>query len=87
MAYKVGSEPVQGEDSWVELRYMTWGETRAAMKGEYESDAILTDHLVSWNWVDADGEPLELSVDNLFEPERAFLLDALFRPPRADSKN
>lgn len=85
--YKVPSDEVQGEGSYVELKYLTWGENRAAMKGEYKSDAILTDHLIGWNWVDAEGEPLELSVDVLFEPERKFILDSLFNPNAGDPKN
>lgn len=86
--YRVPSESVQGEDSWVELKYMIWGNAQRAFKGEYTNDDMLTDHLVAWNWVDTEGEPLALSIDVLFEPERAFLLSALFIPPKAaDSKN
>lgn len=78
--YKVESASVQGEDSWVELSYMTWGEVQAAMKGDLKSDDILKEHVLAWNWVDGEGKPLDISVDVLFEPERRFLLDRLFDP-------
>lgn len=85
--YKVDSVSVQGEDSWVELSYMEWGEVQAAMKGDLKSDDILKEHVLAWNWVDAEGEALELSMTVLFEPERRFLLDRLFDPGKDDAKN
>lgn len=85
--YKIKSDSVQGEDSWVELSYMTWGEVQAAMSGDLKSDAILKEHVKDWNWVDAEGEPLVFSVDVLFEPERQFLLDYLFDSDKDESKN
>ena len=85
--YKIDSTDVQGEDSWVELSYMAWGEVQAAMSGDLKSDAILEAHVKEWNWVDEDGEPLEFLVHVLFEPERRFLLDRLFDPDKEDSKN
>lgn len=85
--YKVDSSKVQGEGSWVELSYMGWGEVQAAMSGDLKSDDILNEHVKDWNWVDAEGEALTVSVDVLFEPERRFLLDYLFDPSKDDSKN
>ena len=86
--FRVDCTPVQGKDSWAELTYMSWGEVQAAMSGALESDEALKEHLKDWNWVDDAGEPLELSVDVLFWPERTFLLDALFVPVSvAEAKN
>jgi len=85
--FRVDSSAVQGEDSWVELSYMEWGQVRAAMSGDFKSDDILQEHVKDWNWVDGEGNALTVSVDVLFEPERRFLLDYLFDPSKDDSKN
>lgn len=86
--YKVSSESVQGEGSWVELSYMTYGEVQGAIERKLESDDILKEHVVEWNWVNEAGEHLDFSVAALFEPERRFLLDALFDPTgAAEAKN
>lgn len=85
--FRVDSSPVQGEDSWVELGYMTWGEIQSAMKGDFKTDDILEKYVIDWNWVDENGDKLPVSVDGLFEPERRFLLDYLFDPNKDGSKN
>ena len=85
--YRANSAAVQGDDSWVELSYMSWAEVRSAMSGDYASDDILKEHVIAWNWVDGEGEQLPLDMDLLYEPERTFLLDALFNPQEAELKN
>lgn len=87
MTYRVKSDAVQGEGSWVELGYMAWGDVQAAMSGDLKADDILEAHVKDWNWVDGEGEALPLDVGALFEPERVFLLDCLFDPNKDDSKN
>jgi len=58
---RVISEPVQGADSWIDLRSQTWGEERA-MAGiqddEGKARKFLEGVIVGWNWVDYDGSPL-----------------------------
>jgi len=81
------SDEVQGEGSWVELKYMTWGNATRAFKGEYDATPMIKEHLVDWNWVDEDGKKLEMSADVLFEHEKDFIINLLFSPRRADSKN
>lgn len=85
--YRVKSDAVQGEDSWVELSYMTWGEVQAAMSGDLKADDILKAHVKGWNWVDDDDKPLAFDVNTLLGPERIFLQDYLFDPGKDDSKN
>lgn len=89
---KVMSPKVQGKDSFVEFRKITYGESKAlrleakAHKDDEEwqmssSEALLTDHIVDWNWVDGEGKPLPLPKDDptvieiLNDDEITFLTD------------
>jgi len=85
------SETVQGEDSWVEVSRLTVGEARRAdqIKDDPNTDSfgevveLYQTHIVNWNWVDDDGEPLPLPrddasvVDGLTADEFSFLGDCL----------
>lgn len=70
---KVPSEKAQGKDSWVEFKSLTYGE-RSLLREEAEKHTedetgewarsqerrLFTEHLVGWNWVGENGEPLPL---------------------------
>ena len=67
---RVDSTEVQGEGSYVELRRPKGRDIKAAMRKDAETadaealakyDAsleLLRGHVMGWNWVDDDGEPL-----------------------------
>lgn len=83
--YRVDSAEVQGEGSWVEMSYITYGERLKALKGGSKTFAndILNEHILAWNWVDSDGKPFGDPQDclvDLFPPEREFLIGKLFNP-------
>jgi phosphoenolpyruvate carboxylase len=93
---RVPTPLVQGEDSYVELRRMTWGERKEArkrlaeLKGA-ESDAFLSEFVLSllsgWNWVDGDGNPLPMpetveAFDALHDEEWSAIWDAALRALR-----
>jgi hypothetical protein len=69
---RIPSPGVQGDDSWIEVSRLTVGEARDADRfrtdGEGDSfHAVLElyqKHVVGWNWVDDDGEPLPLPGDD-----------------------
>jgi hypothetical protein len=73
--FRVSSEEVQGEDSYVVFHHMSFGTVLEAMKkgGDEKADGktsadeekkftekLLQDAVVEWNWVDDNGEPLPL---------------------------
>lgn len=82
--YRVDSTEVQGEGSWVEMSYITYGERLKALKGGQGTfEDILDGHIIAWNWVDSAGEPFGDPQDflvELFPPERQFLIGKLFNP-------
>ena len=85
------STKVQGDDSWVRVSPLTVGEMRANRKQRKEKNfdafdlglTILKAHVVEWNWVDDDGEPLPQMpehpevVELLTDTEVAFLGDCI----------
>lgn len=84
--YRVPSDEVQGEGSWVELSYITHGEAQLSFQGKGDDDVLLKSHVIAWNWVDNKGDPLgppEEDLGKLISPERWFILGKLFNP---DSK-
>jgi len=88
--YKVNSEKVQGKDSWVELSYITYGEFQGILTDAIKPSELLEKHVVRWNWVDGDGQPLQppgAHLDDLFAHEREFLLNCLYNPNEAAIKN
>jgi len=85
------SNKVQGDDSWVRVSPLTVAEMRLAReeRGTASFDAfelgltVLKEHVIEWNWVDDDGEPLPQMqehpevVELLTDTEVAFLGDCI----------
>lgn len=84
-SWKVGTESVQGEGSWVQLRGTTVGEQKAARAGELEDDTLIQEHVLAWNWVDDAGNDLPLPkdepgiVDTLTADEARVIVFRLFQ--------
>jgi len=66
---EIPSPEIQGEDSWVKVKPMTYGEQRVfrlrmrELRGdeealELEGCKLLAEWVVDWNWVDENDEPL-----------------------------
>ena len=88
--YRVDSVKVQGEGSFVELRYITYGERQKSFGGGQTVDELLTSHVVSWDWADAEGNALPQPPEglaHLVQPEIDFLVGALFSIPKSEAKN
>ncbi len=96
---RVVSTEVQGDDSFVVLRPMKWGEAKAivGVAGADSARAIemvdrLAAYIVDWNWVDDDGNPLPKPaedpsvIDRLTSTEVRYLLGEL-RGDEASRKN
>ena len=85
------SPDIQGDDSWIEVSRLTVGEARQINQAQGKTDqdsfeAVLPlyqSHIVNWNWVDDDGEPLPLPkddpgvIDQLTDQEFAFVAECL----------
>lgn len=120
----IDCDEVQGEDSWIKLRQLTFAEMRVLLKelharrkkrrkeikadlaefGEEsgvrpidpeeleDSVRLCLDHIVAWNWVDDDGNPLPQPgecpevLEQLTNAEMQFLGAKLGTGP-ADQKN
>jgi hypothetical protein len=85
---KVDASKVQGEGAYIEWRRMTWGERKLhrdkAKAGEFDPVALILQSLVSWNWVDGDGNPMplltsEADLDALYDEEVTYLADVAIR--------
>ena len=88
---QIPSTEVQGEGSWVIVAMMTVAEIRESRKASkakgadrFElSVAVLKSHVMEWNWVDDDGNPLPQPkddpsvIDRLVEFETVFLGTAI----------
>lgn len=69
---EVDTTDVQGEDSWVKIKAVSYGEMRVLQQHSGSSDpekmaaveAAVKANVVRWNWVDDDGEPLPQIADN-----------------------
>jgi len=67
---RIESEEVQGEGSYVIFRSLLVEEVRKARGIKDDDDTFelgmdnITNHIVEWNWVDEDGEPLPLPSDD-----------------------
>lgn len=89
--FRVDASEVQGDESFVELRTVRYGEFRLAQKGELKDDEVLQKHVLEWNFVDDEGVPMPQVRDEpeivfaLTMPEKNFLIDALLNGP--DAKN
>ncbi len=95
------SPEVQGDGSWVKFRKLTVKEMKvilgrsdedlSPLESFVEALRMYIDHVVEWNWVDDDGNPLPQPnqdpavVDLLTNEEVMFLGQAL--SGAADSKN
>ena len=83
-SWKVSTESVQGEGSWVELRGVTVGEQKAARAGQLDDDQVIIEHVIGWNWADEAGRPLPLPkdepgiVDTLTSEEARVLVFRIF---------
>lgn len=63
--WRVDSEDVQGEGSWVEFRRLTWSEMQPLLQRENLENIELAGAMINgWNWVDDAGEPLPQPIDN-----------------------
>lgn len=71
---RVPTPDVQGDDSYVEIRALTYGKAQefALMAKNATDDAakekigrlLVVDHVIGWNWVDDDGKPLPTPAAN-----------------------
>jgi len=85
--YRVDSAKVQGEGSFVDLKYATYGERHTPSLVVKD---LLEAHVVEWDWVDNDNNPLPQppeGLDALVQPEVEFLIESLFSVPKAEAKN
>lgn len=99
-AKRVPSDAVQGEGSWIEVVGLTLGETKRiaaateANGGNSSAQVELTEqhireHLVNWNWLDNNGDPLPLPkddaavLDRLYIEEITFISKAIIGDPEA----
>ena len=87
--YKVDSTEVQGEGSWVELRYVISEDGEAYFSNKVPEKEFLENHVVDWDWVDSDDKPLNLKdgIGKLIIPEREFLIAKLFSSDKEERKN
>jgi len=98
--YRVSSEQVQGEGSYVVLRRLPYAEARNAALRADEANAaeeaqytqrMITAGVVEWDWVDDNGDPLPLPREVDFDElgllihEVEFLVTHLVQAP--DIKN
>ena len=96
---RVDSEKVMGDDSYVVLRSLKYGNARkivnqAKEMGDEEAEEAMNDLLkevvAEWNWVDDEGDPLPLpseglDVNDLYPHEINFLVNSLVEG--SDQKN
>ena len=87
---RIDTSSVQGEGSYIILR-VSWGDVmrlrHRAVSGEFDEEAdtqaILSQSIVEWNWVDDNGELLPLPredadvIDQLLLSEINFLVSAI----------
>jgi hypothetical protein len=98
--FKVGSEEIQGEDSYVVFHQMSFGMVLEAMKkGEGKTkpdeekdftERLLKDAVVEWNWVDDNGDLLPLPskglvIESLLTNEIMWLVEQI--TGKAQAKN
>lgn len=84
---RVGSEAVQGEDSFVVFREMEFGTVLEAMKKGAGStnpaeekeftERLFKEAVIDWNWVDDNGAPLPLPSKGL-EIERLLTTEVIW---------
>lgn len=87
--YRVPSDDVQGDGSWVEFRAITRGEWKEFLAADQETtEQLLPGYIAAWNWKDRDGVdlPLPPELDALTTVEVGFLVRCIVAPP-AGTKN
>jgi len=87
LTYRIDSDKMQGEGSFVDLKYVTYGERHTP---NLVVKDLLEAHVVAWNWVDNEGKELPQppeGLDDLVQPEIEFLLESLFSVPKDEAKN
>jgi len=90
LTYRVPSDDVQGEGSFVDLKYITYGERQQSFVGGQTIDELLRGHVAAWDWVDNEDKPLPQPPEGLaklVQPEIDFLVGALFSVPKDEAKN
>lgn len=90
--FRVESDAVQGEGSFVVFKRLTWEEYKALPDGITAGDAAAL-AVVEWNWVDDAGKPLPLPseqpeiIGQLMQEEIQFLAVSRNAGRLADEKN
>lgn len=98
---RVTTEKVQGEGSYIDLRPIKWGTAKRfdKLQGENgnqqkrteETDKLVIESILGWNWKDDDGNPLPLPkddesvIDDLTIDEMVLIMNAIM--PEVASKN
>lgn len=97
---RILSDAIQGEGSYVVITRLSVGDVKALRMQRKDSDidpyeanlSLIASHVLEWNWVDYDGNPLPNPqenpevVDTLSQDEADFLSDAVAGTVQ-DSKN
>jgi hypothetical protein len=75
--FRIESDEVQGEGSWVEFQRPTWGMITNLPTDDDRAINILTATITAWNWTDDNGDPIPLPVDveTLPQQEANWLMD------------
>jgi len=94
------TDEVQGEGSTVVITAVKVKEIRQIRKQAKEEDfdefeggvSLLAKHVIGWNWVDDEGNPLPIPKDNpevideLTDEESKFLVDLMMGSPKGSNK-
>ncbi len=78
--FRVASDEVQGEGSWVDFQRPTWGMIGELPADDRSGKRLLELAIVGWNWTDDDGAALPLPkdtpglLDRLPQPEAIWLM-------------
>lgn len=88
--HKYPSKEIQGEDSWVTCSLLTVRDQRMAKQaitaGKDPAEVgveIILEHVLEWNWVDDDGNPMpQLKddpeyIENMTDAEITFLTECI----------
>lgn len=99
---QIASPHVQGAGSWVRFRRLTYGESKAVRAeaqehandetddwAQSQSTRLLVEHVVAWNWLDDEDQPLptpaeDVTVIDRLTDEEVEFLTGLFQPQGQD---
>lgn len=91
--FRVPSDLVQGEGSWVEFRRLTWAEMKPVFETKEHSGWMRAKlSVTAWNWVDEEGNALPNPkehpevFDTLPSDEAFFLISASGQGPDAEEE-